>query len=337
MPGKFLIFIVLLTEVSVNTMKYFMKRFNYNNIEAFVFKLWIREVSEEKISDKEKEVLKKWKVQTDQDLDETYLQESKERVLAGLEHYFVPYQKIKYGHDIQKNIYKIAAVIILLFTLGGIFTYHTFIKPDVYLAVSENRIVHLADGSVVTLLPGAKLTVEKSFPATSRVVDLKGDAIFSVAKSKSHPFIVHAEGFSTKVLGTVFKVSQSGKKKAVDLYEGKVAVSSAGVPVSYLKPNQKWTNLGVARTTAIISFAADKTSAQQHPKLLSLSFNDVPLKEVITVLEGNYSTKIHYPKEVEDKKITADFTGGTVSENIEALAFILGFEVHRNDNVYILK
>ncbi|WP_228458976.1 FecR family protein [Chryseobacterium bernardetii] len=314
-----------------------MKRFNYKNIEAFVFRLWTREVSEEKISEKEKEILKRWKIHAEKDLDEADLQESKERVLAGLEHYFVSYEKVGYRNSLHKNTYKIAAVIILLLTLGGLFTYHTFIKPDIYLAVSDNRIVHLEDGSVVTLLPGAELTVEKSFPASTRVVGLKGDAIFSVAKSKTHPFIVHAEGFSTKVLGTVFKVTQSGKKKAVDLYEGKVAVSSVGVPVSYLKPNQKWTNLGIARTTAIISFAPDKASGKQHPKLLSLSFNDVPLKEVITVLEGNYSTKIHYPKEAEDRKITADFTGGTVSENIEALAFILGFEVQKNDNVYILK
>lgn len=314
-----------------------MKRFNYKNIEAFVFRLWTREVSEEKISEKEKEILKRWKIHAEKDLDEVDLQKSKERVLAGLEHYFVSYEKVGYRNSLHKNTYKIAAVIILLLTLGGLFTYHTFIKPDIYLAVSDNRIVHLEDGSVVTLLPGAELTVEKSFPASTRVVGLKGDAIFSVAKSKTHPFIVHAEGFSTKVLGTVFKVTQSGKKKAVDLYEGKVAVSSVGVPVSYLKPNQKWTNLGIARTTAIISFAPDKASGKQHPKLLSLSFNDVPLKEVITVLEGNYSTKIHYPKEAEDRKITADFTGGTVSENIEALAFILGFEVQKNDNVYILK
>lgn len=314
-----------------------MRRFNYKDIEAFVFKLWTREVSGEKISEKEKEILKRWKIRAENDLDEIHLQESKERVFAELEHYFVPYEKIGYRNPFQRKVYKIAAVIILLLTLGGFFTYHTFIKPDVYLAAAGNRIVHLEDGTVVTLLPGAELTVAKSFPASTRVVDLKGDAIFSVAKSKTHPFIVHADGFSTKVLGTVFKVSQSGKKKSVDLYEGKVAVSSAGAPVSYLQPNQKWTNLGVARTTAIISFAPDKFSGKYHPELLSLSFNDVPLKEVIAVLEGNYSIKIHYPIEAENKKITADFTGGTVGENIEALAFILGFEVQKNDNVYILK
>ncbi|WP_241676804.1 FecR family protein [Chryseobacterium sediminis] len=313
-------------------------RLTYKNIEAFVFRLWEREVSEDPISEKEKELLTKWRIRTEKDLDAVHKKESRERILSGLEHYF-PQTDIS-RHSVKRfrtNLYKIAAVIILLLSLGRIFTYTMFIKPDVYLAKSENRIVHLEDGSVVTLLPGAELTVEKSFPASTRVVDLKGDAIFSVAKSKVHPFVVRADGFSTKVLGTVFKISQSGKKKAVDLYEGKVAVSSPGVPVSFLKPNQKWTNFGIAHTTAVISISPVKNSAKKVSAILSLSFNDVPLKEVVTVLESSYSTNISYPKDAEDKKITADFTGGTVGENIESLAFILGLEVQKKENTYILK
>jgi len=318
-------------------MNYFMKRFRYKNIEAFVFRLWAREVSEEKISDKENEIIEKWKIHAEKELDPIHMKEARERILSALEHYFIPIEKSTQIRSFKKYAYSAAAVIVLLLSLGGWITYNTFFKPDVYLAGAGNKIVHLSDGTVVTLLPGAELSVDPSFPASTRIVDLKGDAVFSVAKSKTHPFIVQAEGFSTKVLGTVFKISQSGKKKAVDLYEGKVAVSTAGVPDSYLKPNQKWTNFGVARTTAIISFAPDGTLNKQTPALLSLSFNDVALKEVVAVLEGNYSTKIYYPKEAEDKKITADFTGGTVGENIESLAFILGLEVQKKENTYILK
>ncbi|KFF74839.1 histidine kinase [Chryseobacterium sp. P1-3] len=242
-----------------------MKRLNNKNIKTFVFRLWEREVSEDKISEKEKETLKHWRLLAEKDLDTHHRRESKERVLSALEHYFA--EKPRHIKSLKQSAYRIAAAIVILLTLGSFFTYTIFFKPDVYMAVSGNRTVHLKDGSVVTLLPGAELTVAQSFPASTRVVDLKGDAIFSVAKSKSHPFIVYAEGFSTKVLGTVFKVSQSGKKKSVDLYEGKVAVSTEGVPVSYLKPNQKWTNLGIARTTAIISFAPSETSGKQFPEL----------------------------------------------------------------------
>jgi transmembrane sensor len=318
-------------------MKYFMKSSKYKNTEAFVFKLWKREVTEQKVSKKENEILNQWKIRAEKDLDKIHMQESKERVLSALEVYFIQPVKTTHIHLFKKYAFTAAAVLILLLSLGGILTYHTFIKPDVYTSESGERKVFLADGSVVTLLKGAELTVEKSFPASTRIVNLKGDAVFSVAKSKIHPFIVRADGFSTKVLGTVFKISQSGKDKSVQLYEGKVAVTYAGTPVSYLKPNQKWTNFGIARTAAVILLPEENNSAKEKTMLLSLSFNDVSLKEVAEVMQSNYKIRIMYPKETAEKKITADFTGGSADENMEALAFILGLEVHKEDYIYTLK
>lgn len=314
-----------------------MKRLEYKKAEAFVFRLWQREVSGDKMSAKETETLEKWKIHVEKELDKNQINESKERTLAALEPYFA--QPVITDHQIgfKKYIYRAAAVILLLLSLGGIFTYYNFFKPDVYIAESVNRKVYLADGSSVTLFPGAELTVEKSFPAETRIVALKGDAIFSVAKSKIHPFVVEADGFSTKVLGTVFKISQSGNDKAVDLYEGKVAVSSDGVPVYFLKPQQKWTNFGISGTAAVLSVAAVKNSAKKASALLSLSFNDVSLKEVVEVLQKSHQINIRYPQEVAGKKITADFTGGSSDENIEALAFILGLKVEKEGPIYTLK
>lgn len=314
-----------------------MRNLNYKDIQAFVFRLWQREVSDETISEKETELLKQWKINVEKDLNSNHILESKARVLLALESYLTQTTYINHPNGFRKYFYQIAAVIILLFSVGGIFSYNTFFKPDVYVAEKGNQKVYLKDGSVVTLFPGAELSVEKSFPADTRVVALKGDAIFSVAKSKKHPFIVRADGFSTKVLGTVFKITQSGNDKAVDLYEGKVAVSYVGAPVTFLKPNQKWTNFGVSRTAAVISFTKANTSTQKLPSLLSLSFNDVMLKDVAEVLQKNYSISIIYPKELAEKKITADFTGGNTDENIEALAFILDLEVQKEKQTYIFK
>jgi transmembrane sensor len=314
-----------------------MKSLNYKKVEAFVFRLWYREVSGEKISQKETEILEKWKFQVGKDLDVNQINESKQKILLSLEPYFIQSKNINQKSTSGKYWYQAAAVLLFLISLGGIFTYHTYFKPDVYVADLGNRKIHLADGSTVTLFHGAELTVEKSFPADTRIVALKGDAIFAVAKSKIHPFIVNADGFKTKVLGTVFKISQSGNDKAVDLYEGKVAVSSEGVPVYFLKPNQKWTNFGLPRTAAVLSISPENNSGQKLSTLMSLSFNDVSLKEVVGVLQKNHQISIKYPKEVSDKKITANFTGGTTDENIDALAFILGLEVKKENQIYILK
>lgn len=314
-----------------------MKNLSYKNIEAFVFRLWEREITEEKISEKETELLEQWRISVDKNLDKNHIKESGERVLFSLEPYFTSTAVVHDPNLFKKYSFRIAAAVLLLLTLGGFFTYNTLLKEDVYIAESGNRKVHLSDGSIVVLLPGSQLTVEKSFPQDTRIVNLKGNAVFTVAKSKKHPFIVHADGFSTKVLGTVFKITQTGNNKTVDLYEGKVAVSYAGAPVAFLKPHQKWTNFGIPHTSAVISYKKEKISEKASPLLLSLSFNDVKLKEVAEILQKNYSISIIYPKEFAEKKITADFTGGTTDENIDALAFILGLEVRKEKQTYILK
>ncbi len=316
---------------------YKVKKLNYSKAEAFVFKLWGREVSGDKISEKESEVLELWKNETIKDLDKKHVQESKIRVLSGLESYFASPVRNNVFY-LRKKFYSAAAVFLILFGLTGFFTYQFFIKPDVYVAVDANRTIKLEDGSTVMLLPGAKLTVEKSFPAKTRIVDLQGDAIFKVAKSKIHPFIVRADGFSTRVMGTVFKVMQRGGQKTVELYEGKVAVSSPGTAVSYLTPNQRWTNFGAPHTAAVITEKTDIKSGKKTSVLLTLTFNDVTFRSIMEVLYKNYGISIKYPEEIAEKKITADLTGSSWDENVEALAFITGLEVHKENNTtYILK
>lgn len=313
-----------------------MKSLNYKKVEAFVFRLWYREVSGEKISQKETEILEKWKFQVGKDLDVNQINESKRKILLSLEPYFIQSKNVNQKSTSGKYWYQAAAIMLFLISLGGIFTYHTYFKPDVYVADLGNRKIHLADGSTVTLFHGAELTVEKSFPADTRIVALKGDAIFSVAKSKIHPFIVNADGFKTKVLGTVFKISQSGNDKAVDLYEGKVAVSYAGVPISYLKPNQVWTNFGITRTAAVYTKNPDSQSGRKSSKIESLSFNEVPFGEIIEVLKKHYSINIFYPAGIGTKKISAELKGN-IDENIEVLAFAVGMEVQKDNNTYTLK
>ncbi|WP_317193027.1 FecR family protein [Chryseobacterium paridis] len=314
-----------------------MKKLKYSKAEAFVFKLWSREVSGKEISKKESEVLELWKSEASRNLDKNHIQESKIKVLSGLESYFGRPVKNNVFY-LRRNFYSAAAVLLLLFGLTGFFSYQIFFKPDIYVAAESNQVIKLKDGSTVMLLPGAKLTVEKSFPAKTRVVDLQGDAVFKVAKSKIHPFIVKADGFSTRVMGTVFKVMQRGANKTVELYEGKVAVSSPGNAVSYLTPNQRWTNFGSTHTAAVINDKTDKKSGKKISILLTLTFNDVSFKSIMEILYKNYGISIRYPEEIAEKKITADLTGSSWDENVEALAFITGLEVQKENNTtYILK
>lgn len=302
--------------------------------KEFVFRLWTRQASGENLSPKEQEVMDAWERHTLHTMDAAVADTAKQETMHELQSRFI-FKQHSHTPGFRRYVWQAAAAIILLFSVGGWLVYDNLFKPDVFTAVAANNKITLEDGTVVTLFPGASLTVEESFPADTREVRLQGDAIFSVTKSAQHPFIVYADGFTTRVLGTVFKISQSGKVKSVDLYEGKVAVTSGKASLSYLAPQQKWTNFGVANATAVIPIELKKiTSKAIAPALV---FNDVPFRNIAVVLEETYAVKLQYPENLSDKKITADLSGGTQEENIEALAFTAGLQVHKEGSVYYFK
>lgn len=315
-----------------------MKNNSDNKLKAFIFFFWGRETSGETLTKKEAELSKMLEEDALKDLDTQHLNLTKKHILLNIKQSsVVTLQQSSYFTTKRLLKFIPAAVIILLLSLSGISIYKIYFQPDVYFAKSVNQKVILKDGTVVTLLKGAELTVEKSFPEDTRWVSLKGDAIFSVAKSKKHPFVVQAEKFSTKVLGTVFKISQSGNNKAVDLYEGKVAVSYEGAPLCYLKPNQVWTNFGIARTAAVYSKGIDEKSGKSVTKIESLSFNEVPFGEIINVIKSHYKINIIYPIGIASKRISAELKG-SIDDNIEILAFAVGLQVEKDKtNTYTLK
>ena len=98
--------------------------------------------------------------------------------------------------------------------------------------------VTLADGTVVTVNAGSKLVYPQTFSGSTREVELQGEAYFKVHHDVKHPFIVKANGISTKVLGTEFNVrSHSRKDTHVTLLQGSVLVSSTAT-AKRLKPGE---------------------------------------------------------------------------------------------------
>lgn len=313
-----------------------MKNSKDNKLKAFIFFFWGREISGQDLTSKEAELLKIWEAEILNELDTEHLQYSKKSILSDIKRKSDSTSVIS-RYSVKKILkYATAAVLLLFLSLFGV--YNVFFKPDVYIADSSFKKVTLEDGTVVTLMQGAKLTVAKSFPADTRIVDLEGDAVFSVAKDKRHPFVVQAQNFTTRVLGTVFKISQMGKDKSVELYEGKVAVSYGNTKDSYLMPNQIWTNFGIDGAAAVIVKKSDKHFNQSILKIKSLSFKDVPFIKVIEVIKKHYAIDILYPQEINAEKISAEFNGENVDDNIEMLAFAVGMQVQKeNDKTYTLK
>ena len=71
----------------------------------------------------------------------------------------------------------------------------------------QRAVVRLTDGTRVHLNVDSRLTLLANFGAARRGVRLEGEAFFEVAKDSARPFVVHAGGATTRVLGTAFDVS----------------------------------------------------------------------------------------------------------------------------------
>lgn len=114
-------------------------------------------------------------------------------------------------------------------------------------ANGETYQLHLPDGSLVWLNSASSLTFNTSLDEKGkRIVKLKGEAYFEVAKDKQHPFIVKTNKQEVQVLGTHFNVNSYIDEPAVitTLLEGLVKVT-AGKDVKILKPGQQSLNDGI--------------------------------------------------------------------------------------------
>lgn len=108
-------------------------------------------------------------------------------------------------------------------------------------SATESKILTLQDQSIVHLNPSSTFRLSTRFGtlAQREVFLEKGNAFFEVHKDKLHPFIVHAQNLSTRVLGTKFKVSNTQEQLEVSVSEGRVRVAKGKNILSTLRPGKK--------------------------------------------------------------------------------------------------
>ncbi|PTX92518.1 FecR domain-containing protein [Opitutus sp. ER46] len=214
----------------------------------------------------------------------------------------------------------------------------------------------LEDGSTVKLNAGAQVKVE--YTATERrVVLVRGEGLFTVAKNPDRPFIVAADCVAVRALGTTFAVALKPSAVSVLVTEGKVRVdetpdAGASVPaggreLSHIVAGQQAV---IARPDAAASRAAepdlqlrDVTPADIERALawqnLRLEFVDMPLRQVVTEFNRYNVRKLA----VADDATGAIVIGGSFrADQVESFVRLLatGFGVSsspRGDEIVLRK
>lgn len=125
-----------------------------------------------------------------------------------------------------------AAGLVFAAFVGGLAVYRgTASQQALSMEAGAPRSLHLADGSIVQLNVGSEL-LEQFTLNERRVILIRGEASFTVAKDPARPFIVRAGTVGVRAVGTVFNVNLLSRSVEVTVTEGQVRVASDSLPTS---------------------------------------------------------------------------------------------------------
>jgi transmembrane sensor len=183
-------------------------------------------------------------------------------------------------------------------------------------APAQRASFTLTDGSRVTLAPASKIQV------TGRIVELNGEAVFTVTQNTGAPFVVRALGTETRVLGTTFGVRAYDNVR-VAVAEGRVSVSSA--------------ILTAGDIATIHNGAAEVTHNMDVASMLAwttgrLEFRNTPTADALGQLSRWYGVEMKASTHFKDWQITGALDNATQQTAVEFMSTLLNARVERNGN-----
>lgn len=162
---------------------------------------------------------------------------------------------------------------------------------DLSSSVGEVAQHTLDDASTVHLNTDTQLQVRMT--PTQRDIELMhGEAYFVVAKDTARPFVVHSGGAEVKALGTEFAVYNRDKGKTqVAVYESRVEVSHPHYVTTPLVVSAgEVLEFGPNIDQAVVSHLPSESGPSWREG--RLVFNNMPLEDVIAVLNDYHSGRI---------------------------------------------
>lgn len=222
-----------------------------------------------------------------------------------------------------------AASLLLCFGLGN--QYLSTWQYDQVTAAGERRVVKLQDGSEMVM--SGDTAVDVDFDAGVRRIDLaRGQGLFRVAHDQRRPFIVEAEGYSVRDIGTVFDVAHHADGVKVVVVEGAVEAAS-GDQRAVLNAGQGVT-IASDGLGAVQPVDAAVATAWTGGRLV---VQNQSLAQILDALEPHYSRKIFLLNEEAGKRrLSVVIDLKRVDDWLAGLAKTKAVQMKRVGNVVIL-
>jgi ferric-dicitrate binding protein FerR (iron transport regulator) len=180
--------------------------------------------------------------------------------------------------------------------------------------------INLPDSSHVWLNAASTLRYTRSF-GSRRELYLDGEGYFDVAEDPAHPFVVHAGGLTTTVLGTSFDMRSfdADSGTTVTVIRGKVKVDQAGKELDQLTPARQLQWDDRTRQSRTVSVDTANILAWQSGEL---RFDNERLEVIAGALGRWYNVKILFKDSaMRNCRLLAKFDGKILlSQLLDALS-----------------
>ncbi|MFO7823490.1 MAG: FecR domain-containing protein, partial [Cyclobacterium sp.] len=242
------------------------------------------------------------------------------------------------GYHRSMQFYRLVGILVVAFTLS--FLVNVFF-PQPVPKIVEIPVVYeehvappgvksnltLQDGSKVILNSGSSLRYIKNFEPHQRIVELRGEAFFEIAKETERPFTVRTGPVSTTALGTSFNIkAYDNKSLDISLLTGRVLVQRDSVlsqPVNLQKGEGLEIDLNHQEMKRVI-FDQDRVLAWTKKTIV---FDQSPMWEIKRVLENWYGVSIRFSNSPHPNlEVSGRFQDQTLKNVLEGLSYSARFE-----------
>jgi ferric-dicitrate binding protein FerR (iron transport regulator) len=220
---------------------------------------------------------------------------------------------------------KIAAVLVLI---AASYVYLSTLPTTVSTNVAQTESVVLPDASQVVLNQNSEIEYRSSAWDNNRMVSLKGEAFFNVAKGST--FTVETGEGTVAVLGTQFNVRSVDGTFSVTCYEGLVAVASNGKEIQVARGESVTLENGAFTQRAVYVNSPYWINNES-------SFANAPLSQVLEEVAAIYNVNIT----TQNIDVTLPFTGSIAHTDLETalqgitLPLSLQYTIENDDAVII--
>jgi transmembrane sensor len=228
-------------------------------------------------------------------------------------------------------LFKIAASVLLVLSVGGMFYLYQAKRPQNITLSSGDSLkhIHFEDHSTAILNRNSNLVYPQSFANDHREVQFtKGEAFFDITPDAAKPFIIRTQIATIKVLGTAFNVLVSPDTLEVSVDRGKVLVYTPTDSV-YLEKGEA----AVLRTSETSFKTHDSNSNTWAYATHKFVFNNASVSEVFKYVEKAQDCTIHMANpEIGNCKLTATFESVSTDNMLNLITEALNLSVTKNDD-----